>query len=377
VAEEDSSQEKTEEATPRRLQKARDEGQVPRSKELTTSAVLLTGTVSLMVFGGFMANKMADILKYNFSLERATLFDNNLMFAHLGASFYEALLALIPFFIAVVIAAVAGPIALGGWLVSGKALAPKWDRINPLAGLKRMFSMKSLVELFKALGKVGVVLFAAYFMLQVMKSQLLGLSQESVEEGMVHSLFLSLTAAIVLSASTIFIVLIDVPFQVWDHSKKMRMSHQEIKDEMKETEGKPEVKSKIRQLQQEMAQRRMMETVPEADVVITNPTHFSVALKYNPETMETPLLLAKGVDHMALKIREIARAHDVEFVESPVLARAIYHTTDFEEEIPQGLYMAVAQVLAYVFQLREFRRGRGQRPVLPRKLDIPADMSGY
>lgn len=377
MAEEDSSQEKTEDATPRRIQKAREEGQVPRSRELTTTAVLLAGTVGLMVFGGHIVDRMAGILKHNFILDRDTIFDPNLMFSKLGASFYEALVALIPFFAVVLFAAIVSPIALGGWLFSGKALAPKLNRLDPISGLKRMFSVKSLVELVKAIGKVAVIVLAAYVALQIMKPQILGLAQESVETGMRHSLNLSLFAAIVLSSSTLFIVLLDVPFQIWEHAKKLRMSRQDIKDEMKETEGKPEVKSKVRQLQQEMSQRRMMQSVPEADVVITNPTHFSVALKYDPENMETPVLLAKGTDNVAMKIREIARLNNIEFVESPVLARAIFHTTKVDQEIPHGLYLAVAQVLAYVFQLREFRKGKGERPGYPRNLNIPPNMSHY
>lgn len=377
MAEEDSSQEKTEDATPRRLRKAREEGQIPRSRDLTTTAVLLAGSVALLIFGSHIINGLRDILKYNFSLEREKLFDTSTMAAQLAGSFYEALLALVPLFVVLMIAAVAGPIALGGWLLSAKAITPQLNRMDPIAGLKRMFSLKSIVELIKAVGKIAVVIAAAYLMLQVTKSDLLGLSQESIERGMTHSVLLSVYAAIALSAATLFIVVIDVPYQIWDHAQKMRMSKQEIRDEMKDTEGKPEVKSKIRQMQQEMAQRRMMGEVPKADVVITNPTHFAVALKYDPDTMETPIVLAKGVDVLALKIREIASEYKIERIEAPLLARAIYYTTELEGEIPQGLYLAVAQVLAYVFQLREYRKGRGDRPVYPRRLNIPPEMSNY
>lgn len=191
---------------------------------------------------------------------------------------------------------------------------------------------------------------------------------------MAHSVYLSIIAAIIISVSTLVIAAVDIPFQIWDNVKKLRMTRQEIKDEMKDSEGKPEVKGRIRQLQYEMAQNRMMAAVPEADVVITNPTHYSVALKYDPNSMETPILLAKGVDHMAMKIREIAKANKIEFIQSPLLARAIYHTTEVDEEIPSGLYVAVAQVLAYVFQIREYRRGRGERPTYPRNPPVPKDM---
>ncbi|TVZ38608.1 flagellar biosynthetic protein FlhB [Alteromonadaceae bacterium 2753L.S.0a.02] len=377
MADDDSSQEKTEEATPRRLEKAREEGQVPRSRDLTTTAVLLAGTFGLVFFGGVIVEQLASVLRFNFDLSREVIFDPNLMFAQLGRSFLQALMGLIPLFVMLLIAAIAGPIALGGWLFSSKALAPQLNRMDPIKGLGRMFSVKSLVELAKAIGKVAIVVATAFVLLNSMKTALLGLSMESLESGMVHSVTLSLWAAVFLSASTIIIALIDIPFQIYDHSKKLKMSRQDIKDEMKDTEGKPEVKSKIRQMQQQMAQNRMMSAVPEADVIITNPTHYSIALRYDPETMNTPVVIAKGIDFVAIKIREIARENNIEFVEAPLLARAVYATTEIDGEIPEGLYVAVAQVLAYVFQLREFRKGRGNRPGYPRNLNIPPDMRHY
>ncbi|WP_045860407.1 flagellar biosynthesis protein FlhB [Teredinibacter purpureus] len=377
MAEEDSSQEKTEEATPRRLEKAKEEGQVPRSKELTTTAVLLAGSSGLVLFGDVLGQKMMAVLRMNFQLERPELFDTAAMFSKLGASFWEVFLGLIPFFIIVLIAAIAGPIALGGWLFSTKSLAPKLNRMDPIKGLGRMFSVKSLVELVKAIGKVLVVVGIAFVLLSIMQDSLLGLAGEAVERGILHSINLSLWAAVFLSAATVLIALVDIPFQIWDHSKKLKMSRQDIKDEMKDTEGKPEVKGRIRQMQQQIAQSRMMGSVPEADVVITNPTHYSVALKYDPATMETPILLAKGVDFAALKIREVAKEHKIEFVESPLLARAIYNTTALDDTIPAGLFVAVAQVLAYVFQLRDYRKMGGERPYPPRKVDIPPDMKHY
>ena len=374
MAENDSSQEKTEEPTPKRLKKAKDDGQAPRSRELTTTGMLLAGTIGLYVFGGRLSNNMLDIMSSNFTMDRSVIFDPQLMFHNLGASFSQALFSIAPIFVVLLIAAVVGPLALGGWIMSAKSIAPKFDRLNPLSGLKRMFSMKSLIELFKSIGKVLLVIAGAYFLLLYMEDSLLGLSTESVYTGVPHALDLILKAAIILSAVTILISLIDVPFQIHEHVKKLKMSKQDIKDEMKDTEGKPEVKGKIRQLQMEMSQRRMMDAVPQADVVITNPTHFSVALKYDPDTMATPVLLAKGLDQVALRIREVAKINGIEFVESPPLARAIYHTTDLDSEIPQGLFVAVAQVLAYVFQLREYRKGRGDRPAYPRNISLPDDM---
>ncbi len=374
MSEEDSSQEKSEQPTPKRLEKAREEGQTPRSRELATTAVLLAGTVGLYVFGQFIADSMVGIMRYNFAFDRAAAFDTGHMISHLAQSFADGLIALIPLFSVLLVAATLGPIALGGWLWSNKALAPKFSRINPIEGFKRMFSVKALMELGKALAKVGVVLALAIWLLAGMQQDMLDLANQAPLPGIVHSVQMSIWAAMILSASTLLIAVVDVPFQMWDHTRKLKMSHQDIKDEMKDSEGKPEVKGRIRQLQREMANKRMMAAVPEADVVITNPTHFSVALKYDPESMDTPIVLAKGIDHMAMKIREIARAHEVEMVEAPLLARAVYYTTEVEQEIPGALYMAVAQVLAYVFQLRNYRKGTGQQPVYPRNITVPAEM---
>jgi len=374
MAEGDSSQEKTEEATPRKLDKAREEGQIPRSLDLTTSAILLAGTIGLAMFGQFISTRLADILRFNFSFEREVIYDSNLMITHLAASFYDGLIALAPLFGILLVASIVGPIALGGWLMSAKAMAPKMSRMNPGAGLKRMFGFKALVELAKALGKVLVVLTLAIVLLMSLQHEMLALAYLEVVPGIVRSMEISAWAAIALSASTLIIAAIDVPFQIFEHSKKLKMSMQDIKDEHKDTEGKPEVKGRIRQLQREMANNRQMSAVPEADVVITNPTHYSVAIKYDPDSMNTPILLAKGGDHMALKIREIAKAHDVQIIESPMLARAIYHTTEVEDEIPGGLYVAVAQVLAYVFQLRNYYKGKGDKPSYPNNVTVPKEM---
>jgi flagellar biosynthetic protein FlhB len=370
----DSSQEKTEEASSRKLEKAREDGQIPRSRDLTTTAILLAGTIGLFVFAEFISSRIINITRFNFILTREAVFDPQAMIAHLASSFYHGFVSIMPLFGVLLVASILGPIALGGWLFSGKAMAPKLSRMDPLAGLKRMFSVKALVELGKALGKVLVILGATVILLLLLQQPMFRLSDESVNAAIIHSLQLSGFAAIVLAAVTAIIAAIDVPFQIWDHSKKLKMSRQELKDEMKDTEGKPEVKGRIRQLQREIAQRRMMSNVPEADVVITNPTHYAIALKYDPENMGTPILLAKGGDHVALKIREIAKAHKVEIIESPVLARAVFYTTEIDQEIPAGLYVAVAQVLAYVFQLRNFRKGKGERPLYPRNIKVPKDM---
>lgn len=373
MAENDNSQEKTEEPTQRKLDKAKEDGQIPRSRDLTTTFVLLGGVIGMMIFGPQILERMSLLSESSFSLPREHVFDTAAMLSHLSHALVEIILVLFPLFAILLVASIVGPVALGGWLLSGKAMMPKGSRLDPLAGLKRMFSLKALMELFKALGKVLVILSASILMLMIYRQQMLRLADTDVVTGVIDSFEITGYVALGIAASTILIAMIDVPFQIWDNKKKLRMSRQEVKDEMKDTDGKPEVKSKVRQLQREMAQRRMMSSVPEADVVITNPTHYAVALKYDPDTMDTPVLLAKGSDNLAMKIREIAQAHRVDRIESPVLARAIYHTTEIDHPVPSGLYMAVAQVLAYVFQLRNFRRGRGDKPPYPRNPPVPRE----
>ncbi|OZG72877.1 flagellar biosynthesis protein FlhB [Hahella sp. CCB-MM4] len=374
MAETDSSQEKTEEPTGRKIQKAREEGQIPRSKELGTMAVLMSAAVAFLIFGPALGRSLENILRYSFSMTRDEIFDPGKPIIHLGAMAIEAATALIPFMLILLIASIFGNIALGGMLVSGKSIMPKFSRINPLEGLKRMFSLKSLMELVKAIAKTLVVGGVGWLILNNAIPSLLDMTGQDPMVSIRHTLELMAWSFLFLSSSLILIAMVDIPFQIYDHTKNLRMTKQEIKDEFKDTEGKPEVKRRVRELQYQMTQRRMLQEVPKADVVITNPTHYSVALKYDAKTMDAPVVVAKGVDHMAMKIREIARAHDVELVETPPLTRAIYYHADIDEEIPSGLYLAVAQVLAYVFQLRRFRRGFGKRPGKIPDFDIPSHL---
>jgi flagellar biosynthetic protein FlhB len=374
MAEEDSSQEKTEEATPRKLEKAREEGDIPRSRELSTFTVLMAGTVGLWVFGERIMQAVLGTMKDNLSIERAAIYDTNQMAIHLVSSAYEVAWALIPLMGVLVVAAIIGPLGLGGWNFAGKALMPKGNRINPISGLKRMFSMRSLVELGKGILKVSLVGGLAVIIIDWMEPEILNLQLESIDQALAHSIDIILWSAIALSASTLIIAAIDVPYQIYEHTKKLKMSMQEIKDEFKETEGKPEVKQKVRQLQMEMANRRMMGDVPDADVIITNPTHYSVALKYDPQSAAAPIMLAKGADEIALKIREVGNEYDIPILEAPPLARSIYYNTEIGDEIPEGLYIAVAQVLAYIFQLDQYMAGRGPKPQNPDGFPIPDEL---
>ncbi|PSF06177.1 flagellar biosynthetic protein FlhB [Marinobacter fuscus] len=371
--ENDNSQEKTEEPTPRRLEKAREDGQTARSRELATMAVLLAGAGGLLVFGASLGAALEGIMRDAFVIERSAIFDTRHMSVQLILAAKEAAWALSPILVMLLIAAVVGSIGIGGMLFSAKAIAPKANRMDPIKGLGRMFSMRSLIELVKAIAKVGLVMSVAILILNLRTEDLLSIAEEPAIPAMEHVLWTLGWSFFFLSCATILIAMIDVPFQIYDHQKKLRMTKQEVKDEFKDTEGKPEVKGRIRQLQREMAQRRMMQDVPTADVVITNPTHYAVALKYDQGSMGAPVLVAKGADEVAFKIMEIAREHKVEVLRTPPLTRAVYHNTELGQEIPDGLYMAIAQVLAYVFQLRQFRKGRGEKPGMP-DFPIPPEM---
>ena len=367
---EESGQEKSEEPTAKRLSDAREKGDVPRSRELVTMAVLLASSAAALMFGGVLAEHMMDIIKYSYRLERDVIFDVNQMAIYLGAALFDSLDGVIGFFAMVLLAALVGPIALGGWNFSAQAFAPKGSRLNPLSGIKRMFSMNALMELLKALGKFSVVAAVAIGVLWSIKSELLALGHGTPQGSASDAVEMVIWVFLMLSASLIIIAAIDVPFQMYSYTKKLKMTMQEIKDEMKNTEGKPEVKGRIRQLQREIAQRQMMKEVPAADVVITNPTHYSVALKYDEERGGAPFVVALGADFVALKIREIANENDIPIVEAPPLARALFHSSEVNEEIPAGLYTAVAQVLAYVYQLRNYKVYRAQKPYPPSEKDL-------
>ncbi len=374
MAESESGAEKTEDPTEKPKQDSPKKGEIARSRELNTLAVVLAGTGGLLMFGGALGQRIMQVMHKNFSLPRELLLDERYMAISLLQSAQMAGDALVPLFFMLLMAAIIGPVSLGGWLFSMEALAPKFSRMNPFSGLKRMFSMKSIVELLKALGKFSIVLLVALFVLARARNELIKFASEPLEMAILHSMQVVGWSALWLACGLIVIAAIDVPFQMWDSKQKLKMTKQEVRDEYKDSEGKPEVKSRIRQLQREMAERRMMSAIPEADVIITNPTHFAVALKYDTEKGQAPILLAKGGDFLALKIREIGNEHKIMLLESPALARAVYYSTEVEQEIPAGLYLAVAQVLAYVYQLRQYHAGKGKRPDALKEPEIPVEL---
>ncbi|AKH20189.1 flagellar biosynthesis protein FlhB [Sedimenticola thiotaurini] len=374
MAENEDGQEKTEEPTAKRLDDAKKKGQIARSKELNTMAITLIGGMALVAMSGMMGEGLSQIMSSNLSIPRVDMFEPMAMLRRLAASMQDALLMLAPFFVVVVVVAVLSSIALGGMAFSAQALAPKLSKMNPLKGLKRLFSLKGLIELAKAMAKFFLVGGATALVLWLTLDSFIQLSGMDLGSAMSELVNLIGWAFVLISSTLILVAAVDIPFQIWDHKRQMKMTRQEVREEMKETEGRPEVRGRIRQLQREMATRRMMEEVPKADVIVTNPTHYAVALRYNQARMNAPVVVAKGTELVAANIRRVGAENEVPVIESPSLARAIYFHTELGEPIPAGLYLAVAKLLAYVFQLRAYTPGQGRKPVMPDELQIPDEL---
>jgi flagellar biosynthetic protein FlhB len=373
MAENQDGQEKSQEPTGKKVQDARNKGQVPRSREMNTMAITLVGLGAVMAMAPRFTDRLNTVFVEQFSLTRADIFDPNAMLAHLTKAFGDALFMLAPFFAIMIVVAILSSVALGGFNVSLEAMQPKLSKMNPVTGLKRLFSAKGLMELLKSMAKFILVAAATAALLNAWSGDLLRLSELNVEQALLQGMTMVGWAALLLSSTLILMALIDVPFQLWQHKKDLKMTQQEVRDELKQTEGKPEVKGRIRQMQREIAQRRMMEEVPKADVVVTNPTHYAVALRYDPEKMNAPIVVAKGKELIAANIREVGRRHDIALVEAPVLARAIYFNTELQQPIPAALFLSVAQLLAYVFQLRAYRKEGGDIPTPPGDYPVPQE----
>jgi flagellar biosynthetic protein FlhB len=362
---EDQAQERTEQATPKRLEEARRKGQIPRSRDLSAAAVTLAGGLALYMLGGHIAGQMYGLMHRGLSLSRDQAMDASLLLPALADAAGDGLRAFAPVLGTIVLAALLAPLVLGGWSFSAESLAPQFNRLSPIEGFKRMFSMRSVVELSKALAKFGVVALVAVVVLWNDALTLLALGREPLEQAIGHAIRLSGQGLLAISGGLLIIAGFDVPWQLWQYAKQMRMSREEIRQEFKESEGSPEIKGRIRQLQQQLASQRMMQDVPKADVNVTNPTHFAVALRYDEKRMRAPIVVAKGADLVAARIREIAADHAVPVFEAPPLARVLYRNVDIGAEVPASLYVAVAQVLSYVFQLRVAQRSGMQPPPRP------------
>lgn len=372
---EDTGQERTEQPTPRRIQQAREKGQVPTSRELNTMLMMLIAGASIMFVGPGIVEDLLQMFKQYLSISRENIFDTSSMPVLLEKAIIDALITLSPFFTLMVLSALAGPLMMGGVTFSTKALSFKWDKLNPITGMGRVFSKKGLVELVKALLKFIIIGTTAILFLYSEADTYLGLGDEPLFQALSHTADLLVWSFLSIASVLVFIALIDVPFQIFDYTQQLKMTFQEIKDENKDTEGNPDVKGRLKNTQREIAQRRMMAEVPKADVIITNPEHYSVAIKYEADGMRAPIVVAKGVDIMAMQIRTIAREHEVPILQAPPLARALHHTTEIDEEIPAALYLAVAQVLAYIFKLRtDPRWNKRKKEHKINDLPIPDDM---
>lgn len=368
---ENSAQEKTEEATPKRREDTRKKGQTPRSRELNTFTSLIAAGCAMLVFGKQIVTDITALLLDHLAFSRDAAFSDDAMTAQLTAAVTDSVLLLTPLFIIVALASLLSPLALGGWIFNAGLVLPKMERISMLKGFGRLFSSKSLIEVPKALAKFFLVAGAAIFILYIALEDIYLLSLQPIASAMNSAGWLFIWCFLGFSSVLVLVAMIDVPYQLWDHSNQIRMTKQDTKDEFKETEGRPEIKQAVRERQQEFARQRMMTAVPKADVIITNPTHYAVALQYDRFGKGAPKVVAKGRDLVAARIREIGIEHKVMLFEAPPLARALYASTELNQEIPANLFVAVAQVLAYVFQLRKAKTTRGKRPAPPRELPIP------
>ena len=374
---EDSDLEKTEPASPRRLEKSRDEGQVPRSPELSTFVVLIAAGAGLWLMGGHLSRQLLNLMKDGMKVSRETGFDSGLLTERLFDQSLHALLTFAPFLILMFLVALAAPMLLSGWLFTWKSLTPDLKRLNPLKGMGRMFSWNSLVELAKALLKATLIGSMSVWTIWHNKEAVLSLIAAPLMASAGHIGELVVMSFLAIAGTMAVIAGVDVPFRLWDHFRKLKMTKEEVRQENKETEGDPHVKARIRSQQRAMARKRMMAEIPKADVIVTNPTHYSVALKYEDGKMRAPRVVAKGAHLLALKIREVGQQHQVPLLEAPSLARALYHHAELGDEIPQPLYNAVAEVLAYVYQLRRYREygePGGRIPLSPKTLPVPPEL---
>jgi flagellar biosynthetic protein FlhB len=371
---EESDAEKTEPASARRLEQAREEGDVPRSRELATFAVLMTAGAGLWMSGGTLARQLAATLESGLTLDREQIFNSDVLIHRIATDIGTVMLACLPLAVAIMLMALAAPLMIGGFLFTSKAFMPNFGKLNPIRGLGNMFSTNALIELLKAIAKTLLVGAVAWVVIMGQKEAMVGLANEPPHAGSIHLMHMIGTAFLFLVGALGVVAALDAPYQMWHYADKMKMTRQEVIQESKESDGNPQIKGKIRQLQREMAKNRMMANVPTADVVVTNPTHYAVALKYADGQRGAPRVVAKGMDEVAAKIREIAQENKVAMLEAPALARALYKHTDIDDEIPERLYSAVAEVLAYVFQLRSYSKGGGLYPDRPTKLAVPPDM---
>lgn len=371
---EESDLERSEPASPRRLEQARERGQVARSPELSTFAVLMSAGAGLLLLGGALMDSLSEVVRAGLTLDRNGAFDTSQLGIRLFESAAAALLGLSPWFLLVAVAAIAASMMVSGWLFTFEALQPNFSRLSPLRGLGRIFSWHGLIELGKAVLKSLLVGGVAAWAIWSERAAILALVGESLRGALAHLAQILGHTFLLVAGTLLLVVIIDVPFRLWEHARQLRMTKDEVRKEMKETEGDPQIKARIRSLQREAARRRMMAEVPKADVVVTNPDHYAVALRYSEGRSGAPRVVAKGSMLVAQRIIELAESSRVPILRAPPLARALFVHAELGREIPAALYNAVAEVLAWVYQLRRYRSTGGEAPREPTAIPVPPDL---
>lgn len=373
----DSDLEKTETASGSRIQKAYEDGDVPRSKELSTAATLITAGACLWGMGGFLEDALKNLMINGMKFDSKVAMDPVSALSKIYEQIGDLVIVFIPIFVFILLSEILSPIGIGGWNMSTKMLAPNITKLNPITGFSNIFNKNSWVELLKSICKVGLIAIISYLAISYSLPDLMKLPLLPIETGLSNTVNFLIVTFFLILIGYLIIVAIDVPYQLHRYAEKLKMSVQEVREEMRDSNGSPEIKAKIRQQQIAMSRRRMMSQIQNADVVITNPTHYAVAVKYDSEVMGAPKILAKGSDAVALRIREIANEHQILMVESPKLARALYAHTEVDQEIPEALYLAVAEMLAYVFQVKSFNGRDGEYPTMPQSIEVPDELDPH
>ena len=369
----DSGQDRTEEPTEKRLRDAREKGDVPRSRELANLAVLGMTALAMLGMASSIGRASQGWLRGALSFEPGLLGHPELLAGHFARLLVGLMLPVLPVLGVALLACLVSPAVMGGLRWANKSLQPDFKRLNPASGLKRIYGKEGAAELLRSLLRVVLVAGVGALVIIGGMSQLLAIPRMTLEGAIGTGLGIASLTLVSIVGSLALLAAIDVPWQKFQHRSKLKMTKQEIRDELKQTEGNPELKARMRQVARQMSQRRMMEAVPTADVVVMNPTHYAVALKYDTGSMGAPVVVAKGIDEMALRIREVAGKHRVAVVEAPPLARALYRQAQVDQEIPVKLYAAVAQVLSYVYQLRHWSPGRDASAPQLQQPDLGAD----
>lgn len=374
MAEEDKSQEKTHEPTQRKLEKAKRDGQIPRSRELSTAISMIAVAMIFFMSGHMILQSFVMMMKKLFNPSIDVMFNDSAMLYIFGQQILHIFYSILPLLAVLFLISFAAPMFLGGFNFSTKSIAFKVEKLSVLKGIKRMFSIKSFMELLKSLAKFFLITGVGILFIYFYMKQYIHLTDLKLETGIAEGAHLLIMIFFAIAIALLLIAAIDVPFQLWQHKEKLKMTQREVKDELKDSEGNPQLKSKLREMQQETSKRRSLEKVPAADVILVNPTEYSVAIKYDQNVDAAPIVISKGKGELALKIREIAEKESIPLFSAPPLTRALYYHAEIDQEIPYGLYVAVAKVLSFVYQLKRYNAGYAPKPENQFEMQIPDEL---